>query len=222
MVVALAVVLTASGLLASNMGFKLNYTLKKADGGVNSLTGTNTIALPFNQQAGMNLASDLFNDIGGKAQVTNVQKFVKLTDGFEIYTGRNLANTNFAITPSEGYFVRMVNDINYIVVGSDNPTYTVALKKAAGGVSLTGTNLFAMPYHFSGPAGGAGGTIASDLFNDIGGKAQVTNVQKFVKSTDGFQIYTGRNLANTNFTLVPGEAYFIRMVNDINYTPSHY
>ena len=42
--VALAVVLAAGGLLASNMGFKLNYPLQATTAGV-SLSGTNTLAV---------------------------------------------------------------------------------------------------------------------------------------------------------------------------------
>ena len=49
--VALAVVLAAGGLLASNMGFKLNYPLVQTAAGV-SASGTSTIALPDNRQAG--------------------------------------------------------------------------------------------------------------------------------------------------------------------------
>jgi hypothetical protein len=216
MVVALAVVLTASGLLASNMGFKLNRTLKKGDGGVTSLSGTNTIGLPFNQQSGMNKAHDLFNDIGGKAQVTSVKRFVKASDQLQTYTGRNQVNVDFDINKGEGYFALMINDINYIVVGSHDPSFPVALKKGDGGVnSLSGTNFFAMPYHFT-------GTKANDLFNDIGGKAQVTSIKRFTIASDQLQTYTGRNQVNVNFDLVPGEAYYILMINDINYTPSHY
>jgi hypothetical protein len=214
-VVALAVVLAAGGVLASNMGFKLNYPLKKTAAGV-SASGTNTLSLPDNRQANMDFAHDLFNDIGGKAQVTNVKRYIISNDTTVPYTGRNLANVDFPLSMGEGYFVVMVNDINYVVVGSHNPGVAVGLKKGDGGVtSLSGTNFYSMPYNFT-------GTLAADLFNDIGGKAQVTSVKRYIISNDTTVPYTGRNLANTNFPLTPGEAYFVLMVNNINYIPSHY
>jgi len=214
MVVALAVVLAAGGVLASNMGFKLNYPLKKVAAGV-SLVGKNTIALPDNRQGGMVLAHDLFNDIGGKAQITRVEQYVKSTDTYAPYTGRALANVDFSLSMGEGYFVTMINDINYVAVGSHNPGVPVALKKTAAGISLVGKNLYAMPYNFT-------GTTAPDLFNDIGGKAQVTRIERYILSTDTYAPYTGRALANVFFPLTPGEAYFVTMINDINYIPSHF
>ena len=110
--VALAVVLAAGGLLASNMGFKLNYPLQALQAGV-SLSGTNTLALPDNRQAGVNAASSLMNDIG-LANVTNVQKFLKTTDGLQVYTGRKGAGPDFALVPGEAYFVKMATTVNYV------------------------------------------------------------------------------------------------------------
>jgi hypothetical protein len=214
MVVALAVVLTAGGVLASNMGFKLNYPLKKVAAGV-SAVGKNTLSLPDNRQATMDFAHDLLNDIGGKAQVTRVERYVISADQYAAYTGRALPNVDFGLTMGEGYFVTMQNDINYVVVGSHNPGVPVALKKIAAGVSLVGKNFYSMPYNFT-------GTVASDLLNDIGGKAQVTRVERYIISADQFASYTGRSLPNVNFPLTPGEAYFVTMQNDINYIPSHY
>ena len=47
--VGLVAVVVAGGLFASNMGFKLNYTLV-ADQDVNSRSGANTLSLPYNPQ----------------------------------------------------------------------------------------------------------------------------------------------------------------------------
>jgi hypothetical protein len=49
---ALAVLVAAGGLYASNMAFKLNYTLRAQAPGL-SLNGSNTVALPFNQQTNL-------------------------------------------------------------------------------------------------------------------------------------------------------------------------
>ena len=180
--VALAVVLAAGGLLASNMGFKLNYPLLQTQVGV-SASGTSTIALPDNRQSGVNAASSLMTDIG-LVNVANMQKFLEGTDGLQIYTGRKgTPGADFALN-------------------------------AAGGGSLSGTNFFSYPYH-------ATATSASALINDIG-LANVTNVQKFLKATDGLQVYTGRKGAGPDFALVPGEAYFVKMATTVNYVPSHY
>lgn len=208
--VALAVVLAAGTLLASNMGFKLNYPLTAT--GAGSVSGTNTLALPDNRQAGINAASTLMNDIG-LVNVNNVQRFLEATDGLQVYTGRKGSGPDFALATGEGYFVRMNTTVNYIVVGSHDPAFANPLNSTGAG-SVSGTNFFSYPYH-------ATATSASALINDIG-LANVNNVQKFLKATDGLQVYTGRKGSGPDFALAPGEAYFIRMNTTVNYNPSHY
>jgi len=212
MIVALAVVVMAGGLLASNMGFKLNYSLNQTAAGV-AKTGLNTLALPDFRQSGMVTGKNLMDDIG-LANVTNVQKFIKSSDTYQLYTGRKGAGPDFNLTPGEGVFVKMNTTVNYIVVGADDPTSVYALNATQAGVSKTGLNFYAYNYHQ---------TAATDktLMDDIG-LANVTNVQKFIKSSDTYQLYTGRKGAGPDFSLVPGEAYFIKMNTTVNYTPSHY
>jgi hypothetical protein len=217
MVVALAMILTAGGLLASNMGFKLNYQLKAAgsslpEGGT-SLTGLNTIGLPFNAQTGLTNASGLRTDIGA-ANVQNISKFVKTSDTFLLYTGAK-GGTDFTLNSGEGYFVKMGLDVNYIIVGSHNPTFAIALEPAGVNGSLTGLNLYSYPYHSTAAS-------ASALRTEIGA-ASVQNVSKFVRSSDTFLLYTGAK-GGTDFTLSPGEAYFIKMGGAVavNFVPSHY
>jgi hypothetical protein len=209
--VALAVVLAAGGLLASNMGFKLNYPLAATQVGVSN-SGTNTIALPDNRQAGVNAASTLQTDIG-LASVTNVQKFLEASDGLQVYTGRKGSGPDFALAAGEGYFVKMAASVNYIIVGSHDPSFANPLN-ATGGGSNSGTNFFSYPYHST-------ATTASALQNDVG-LASVTNVQKFLEASDGLQVYTGRKGSGPDFALVPGEAYFLKMAATVNYIPSHY
>ncbi len=218
MVVALVVVLAAGGVLASNMGFKLNYTLTKAAGGV-SKSGNITLGMPDNLQSGMTVAADLFNDIGGKTAIgaAGLQQFLKITDTYQSYNGRATTGPNFTLNKGEGYLVQMANDVSYIIVGSHDPSFAHPLKKAAGGVSKSGNEFFSMPYNFT-------GTLAADLFNDVGGKTAIgaAGVQQFLKVSDTYQSYNGRATTGPNFTLVPGEAYLIQMANDVNYIPSHY
>jgi hypothetical protein len=219
MVVALAMILTAGGLLASNMGFKLNYQLKAAgqtlpEGGT-SLTGNNTLGLPFNAQTGLTNASGLRNDIGA-ANTQSISKFLEASDSFQIYTGVKGSAADFSLLSGEGYFAKMGANVDYIVVGSHNPTFGVSLEPAGVGGSLTGNNLYSYPYHSTAAS-------ASALRNEIGA-ASVQSVSKFLRASDSFQIYTGVKGSAADFTLNPGEAYFVKMGGAvaINYVPSHY
>src|SRR5262245_45164412 len=100
-----AVALTGTALVASNMGFKLNYQLLQPGGGV-SLSGTNTIALPDNRQTGLNDAKNLMDDIGFN-NILEVQKFIKSNDSLQVYTGRKGTGPVFSLAPGEGYRVKM-------------------------------------------------------------------------------------------------------------------
>jgi len=215
--VALAVVMTAGTLVASNMGFKLNYSLIKADGGVTSNSGTNTIALPDNRQTGINNAQQLLADIG-LASCNNVQRHIKSNDSFLIYTGRlgAPATNNFTLTASEAYIVSMRTSTNYIVVGSDDPAASYQFDRTTAGVSNSGLNFYAFNYHQT-------ATNAQQLLADIG-LASCNNVQRFIKSSDTFLLYTGRIGAPpaNNFPLTPGEGYIVSMRTTSVYSPSHY
>jgi hypothetical protein len=107
-------------------------------------------------------------------------------------------------------------DVNYIVVGSHNPTLSVGLDPGGINGSASGTNLYAFPYHSTAAS-------ASALRNEIGA-ANVQNIQKFLRASDLFQVYTGVKGSAADFALVPGEAYFIKAGggSTINYVPSHY
>jgi hypothetical protein len=210
----LAGLLVGGGLLASNMGFKLNYAL---DGpGVNgSATGTSTLGLPFHQQTNLANALDLINDMNaaGPGTVNSVSKFVKSTDGLLTYTGS--AGENFSLVPGEAYFVQVAGTINYIVVGSHNPNLDVTFDGPGVNGSATGTTFFALPYHTT-------LTDALSLIAELNGAGPgtVNSVSKFVKSTDGLLTYTGS--AGENFSLVPGEGYFVQVAGTIVARPSHY
>jgi len=111
MVVALAVVIMAGGLLASNMGFKLNYTLQATLAGT-SKSGQNLLALPDLRQTGVNTAKNLMDDIV-LANVTNIQKYLKATDTLQTYTGRKGAGADFSLVPGEAYLIKMNTTVNY-------------------------------------------------------------------------------------------------------------
>jgi hypothetical protein len=211
-VVGIAAVLVAGGLFASNMGFKLNYTLS---GTGSSASGTNTLGLPFFRQVGVDDAKQLIDDIeqGDSTRVTNVQRWNVASDTLTVYTGT--AGTAFALSAGEGYFVKAgTSNVSYIVVGSHDPGFTVNLKGT--GSSASGTNFYAYPYHST-------AADAKQLIDDIeqGDTTVVTNIQRWNAASDTLTVYTGT--AGTAFALVPGEAYFVKIgVNDVNYVPSHY
>jgi len=205
-IAAVAMVGLAGGLMASNMGFKLNRQLRAADGGVTSKTGSQTLAIPYNPQVGMTQASHLFSDILAAGAAQNVQKFLPATDTFQVYS---FAAPDFALEAGVGYFVKVgAPNFSYIVVGSHDPSATVQLK-AAGVGSATGSNLFAPPYHTT-------AATARELFTEIG---VAQNLQKFLPATDTFQVYT---FASPDFAIEPGVAYFVKVGSDLAYQPSHY
>ena len=111
--VALAMVLAVGGVLASNMGFKVNLLMQKAASGV-SATGKNALALPFNRQTGLNNSKNLIDDIDVLPNITNIQKHIRATDGFQLYTGRG-ASVTFALVPGEAYMIRLISaDVSFV------------------------------------------------------------------------------------------------------------
>ena len=211
MAVAMAVALTGSALVASNMGFKLNDTLAKSAGGADQ--GQNTLALPDNRQTGLNDAKNLMDDIGS-VNVLEVDRYIKASNSFQAYTGRKGGGLAFPLLSGEGNFVKMSTTVNYIVVGSDDPTLVYTLAKGAGALGDQGQNFFAYNYHQT-------AADAKALMDDIG-SANVNTVARYIKATNSFATYKGRQGGGTAFGLTPGEAYFVRMNTTINYTPSHY
>mgnify|MGYP003574354675 FL=1 len=214
----LGLALLAGGVLvASNMGFKLSYLLD-APGNNGSATGTTTIALPYYQQTNLHNAEDLINDINavaGSPVVASVARFVKSTDGLEAYTG--FSGVNFLLVQGEGYFVTVSQTVNYIVVGSHNPSLVINLEGPGGArASASGTNLWSYPYHST-------KGFAEDLIAEIDGAAGssvVDSVARFVRTNDGLEAYTG--FSGVNFPLQAGEAYFITVSSDVSFLPAHY
>ena len=206
-VVALAAILVTGGLVASNMGFKLNYPLKKAAGGV-SKSGTQTIGLPYNRQVGIDTAKDLFADITASGiGVQNIQRFDILTDQNSLYV---VGGANFALDKAAGYLVKVGTNGDYIIVGSHDPSFTVNLKAAAGGVSKSGTQRYAHPYH------GVAAT-AKELFQEL--SPEVQNIQRFDSLTDQNQLYV---IGGADFPIVPGQSYLVKVGANKSFIPAHY
>jgi len=212
--VTVAVLAGGGVLLASNMGFKLNYQLIRQTAGV-SATGANTLAIPFNPQVGIISSKTLMDDIGS-ASVASVARYMRATNSYESYTGRvGTPNANFTLATGEGYLVVMSTTTNYIVVGSHNPNASITLNRQQAGVSATGANLFSFPYHHT-------ANTSKALMDDIG-SASVASVARYIRATNSYESYTGRvGTPNANFTVALGEAYLIVMSTTTNYIPSHY
>lgn len=88
-----------------------SITLRAADGGVTSRSGTNVFSPPFNSTVGT--AKNLMDDIGF-ANVAHVSKYLTGTDSFQTYTGRKASpGANFPILRGEAYFIKMSTTVNY-------------------------------------------------------------------------------------------------------------
>lgn len=215
---ALVALLVAGGLFASNMGFKLNYVLE-ATGTNGSNSGTNTLALPFNQQTSLITASDLLADIeasGGPTSVATVSRLQSDLDALEIYNGVQPAG-NFTLTAGQGYQVQVNNDVNYIVVGSHDPGLVVNLDATGTNGSASGTTLFSLPYHTT-------VTTTAELFDELvtaGGAGSVATVSVLNRTSDTLTIYNGVQPGGV-VPVAPGRAYTIQVNSDIAYVPSHY
>ncbi len=223
--VALVAVLVAGGLFASNMGFKLNYSMEKAGfvnvpvTGGNSRTGTQTIALPYNQQTNLLNANDLLVDIGGTAVVVQIAAYTRSSDAPAAYTGTS--GSPFALTAGEAYYCQISGTgqtpVNYIVVGSHNPGLGINLIAQAAGVSRSGSNLWSYPYHST----AANAKTLLDEINAFGGAGTVFQVGQYVQSGDIFAGYTGAT--GVAFPLLPGEGYLIQVNSNVSgWVPSHY
>ena len=92
---------------------------------------------------------------------------------------------------------------------------SILLQKPTAGVSLSGKNFYAPPYHST-------AINSKQLLDELGGVANITNIQRHIRATDAFQLYTGRG-ASATFALNPGEAYMVRLISaDVSFVPAHY
>ena len=103
-------VTTADYLLAGSSLPGVVLSLEAPTPGVNA-SGVNFIALPYHSI--VTSASALMADIGF-ANVTNIQRFLTATDGLQVYTGRKGSGPDFALSPTECYYVRMTTTVAYI------------------------------------------------------------------------------------------------------------
>jgi hypothetical protein len=229
-VVALVAVIVTGGLVASNMGFKLNYPLLDQTNPL-SKTGTQSIGLPYNRQVGIDKAADLFRDIGLTIStcglnpcncMSNIQRYDTATDNNSPYACGS-AN-NFDLTPGEGLLVKTKAGFpgNYIVVGSHNPALTINLVSALDAGSALGIERYTHPYH-------AVSAFASELIVEMGGCTtfgkKVSNIQRYDTLTDNNQPYACGSA--TDISLEAGQSYLVKTgtgapASGIDFVPAHY
>lgn len=223
--VSVCAMVAATGIMASNMGYKLNKPLYKAAPLI-SKSGTNTLGLPYFRPTGLVTAFNLIQDIenGGPPfnKVVSISKCLEATDTLQVYTGRMASpSVNFALSPAECLYVQVSADVNYLVVGSQDPAFVISLDAPFPNVSKSGTNCVALPYNSS-------VLTAFELMKDIEGIAappfsKVVSISKLLIATDSLQTYTGRmGTPALNFNILPGECYRIQMSVTVPYLPSHY
>ena len=198
----LAFVLMMAGLLyASNMGFKLNYTLP---GG--GLDGTIATSLPYNQQVGIDSASLLLDEVPAGVGVG----FHNQGNNLGVrYTGVAGTAPDFDLVPGDGYYITVTAGGSYIIVGSHDPS--LELDFDPGG--LDGTILWSYPYHSQHPD-------ASSLLSDV---PDSVGIGFFNRLNNLGVRYTGVAGTAPDFSLVVGDAYFVTVTAVVpTYKPKHF
>jgi hypothetical protein len=208
MAFALAAVLATGVLLASNMGFKVLYTFNGAGVG-GAAVGETHFALPFYPHLGLTNAQSLKGDIESgagctaAAQIPAVQRFNPLINARESWFGAKIGGTNFDITPCESYFVQAAatTSCDYLIVGTHNPNQDCVFNGAGVSGYLVGENPYSLPFHTT-------ASNAGDLLTEL---ADANFVQRFNQSTNNRESWFGAKIGGTNFTVTPGEGYFVQM-----------
>ena len=215
MVFALAVVLTAGGLLASNMGFKVNAQFNGV-GQNGAVSNENHFALPFNPQLGLTDATTLLTDVQVTCSAALVQRFNPTTGFRESWAGGKVGGTNFSVGGCESYFTQMnaAATCSYIMVGSHDPNLMCTFNGTGVGGAVSNENNYALPYH----------TTASNASDLLGQLSNTQLVQRFNPTTGFRESWAGGKVGGTNFTTVPGEGYFVQMnaAATQTLTPDHY
>ena len=105
--------------------------------------------------------------------------------------------------------VQMDASLNYEILGSHDPSQVVTLLGPQD--SLSGETQYAPPFNSK-------ATTAGELMAELGGENNVINVKRWMRDTDNFEVYAGNSLA-TNFPLVQGESYRVRMNRKVDHVP---
>src|SRR5438128_2741604 len=146
---------------ASNMGFKLNYSMTFTAGTPNIFY----ISFPyFNSYT---VAQDICTDFGGT--VASVKSYNPATD--TITTHPCGGAFNFSITEGNSYAVAINANTAAIIVGSHDDAFTRSMTFNAG---LPNINWTSIPYHTT-------AVVAQDLCTQIGGT--VASIKRYNSAT---------------------------------------
>ncbi len=198
--VAAAIGLLAMPAFASNMGFKLTKNLKAPSGSAAS----NWTSIPW--FASYTDASSLRADVGNTAQIW---KYNFATNSLIRWQGGGAGQSNFAIVQGEAYDIRVAADNSWVVVGSHDNSKTLNLKAPVGSAA---SNWVGVPYHTT-------ATDASALRVQVGSTAQIW---KYNFATNSLVRWQGGGAGQSNFAILPGEGYDIRVAADTSWLPAHY
>ena len=200
------------------------YTVRAADSNGNE--DNNTVQVQKHDQqlsAGLNLISPLlyssanltsYNLLNGQSQgiagCSRVQGWNSGSDSWEqaVLLGGNPHGTNFTIVPGFGYFVKVDSDVVWTTAGRviDSPI-TLNLH--------SGLNLISVPYS----------TVNLTSYNMLDGQSQgiagCTRVQGWNSGSDSWEqsVLLGGSPHGTNFAIVPGFGYFVKVDSDTTWTP---
>jgi hypothetical protein len=132
------------------------------------------------------------------------------------------------LTQGESYRIRVLGGpapFSYVIVGAHNPAFSHVLvatgqavpENVQDGLSQDGTNTYDYPYNST-------AATAKDLLTEIGTTA--ASVSKLLRDNNTLCTYTGAKgtPCTSNFSLVPGEGYRVRIVGSTNvsFIPNHY
>lgn len=231
-VFAACMVMLASLAMASNTGFKLNYTLHY----VLNYSNTNWVSLPYfyypdgninnTTERTTSICTDI-NTTAGTPVVANIQKFDVVNDAPVTNFCSTVTSQNFPIVAGESYAVVPNRDnVRFDIVGShdddfDNagdPTHAITLHYVT---NYSNTNWVSVPYHT---------TLArtTDICNEINTQAGgpvVANIQKFDVVNDAPVTNFCSTVTSQNFPIVAGEGYAVvpQPAGDgKTWHPSHY
>ena len=195
------VLIIAGGLLASNMGFKLTYSLTKGR------DGNNWVSLPYYFGSSWD-AADLCTDIGVASEV-----------GF-FDEGTNTVNpswicgdvgTPFTLDTHAGKasYVKVASASSWTIVGSHDPSKTLNLTKAKDG-----NNWVSLPYHTT-------GTDAQSICTEI---SNASEVGLFDEGTNTVSPSWICGDVGTPFTVNTniGKGLYVKVTAADTWQPAHY
>ena len=207
-----AVVVLAGLAMASNMGFKLNYTLQTNAAGNN----LNWVSLPYfnNYTVAEDVVTDVDGDCGA-GTVSNVKKFDPYNNSYTTHFPGSSKN-NFTIDTGISYGVKVSASCTWIIVGSHDDNYdpggssSVNLILSGGGISTD--NWVSVPYHTT-------LSNAEDLCGEIGSTA--SSVRMFDTPNNSYTTHICGSTKN-KFSLTPGLGVAVRVSSNTSWHPSHY